>query len=205
MNDAVARREGEEQTAAAQRLLADARAEDPRDPADEPDLSGADDADLTSALGALSATMVAPTVLAAADQLLAGGEAMTVAARQRLVDGAERAVRWRKNMAGSLWRALRAQRETTGLPLTELAVALDMPEASVRVLERGELPVQELEPSTLATWIRTVELGTGYALPALRRSLLPFRRDGVYAGTGGSEVLTGDAARYFEAVSELLQ
>ena len=205
MNDAAARRESDEQAAAAQRLLADARAEDPQAPADEPDLSGSDDADLTSTLDALSPTMFAPTVLVAADQLLAGGEAMTVAARQRLVDGAERAVRWRKNMAGSLWRALRAQREATGLPLTKLAVALDMPEASVRVLERGEQPVQELEPSKLATWIRTVELDPGYALPALRRSLLPFRRDGVYAGTGESDVLTGDAARYFEAVSELLQ
>jgi hypothetical protein len=80
-----------------------------------------------------------------------------------------------------------------------------MPEASVRVLERGESPVQELEPTTLATWISTVELDPGYALPALRRSLLPFRRDGVYAGTGEAEALTGDAARYYEAVSELLK
>lgn len=205
MNDAAARRDNDEQTAAAQRLLAHARAEDPQDQAADLDPSGSDEPVLTTGLSGLSASMFAPTVLAAADELLASGEAMTVGARKRLVDGAERAVRWRKNMAGSLWRALRAQRESSGLTLADLAASLGMPEASVRVLERGELPVQEVEPTTLATWVRTVELDTGYALPALRRSLLPFRRDGVYAGTGEGEALTGDAANYFQAVSELLQ
>jgi len=206
MNDAAARRDSDDRAAAAQRLLAQARVhDDTTHPQGDTYSTGLEGAALTSALSALSPAMFAPTVLVAADELLAGGEAMTVAARQRLVDGAERAVRWRKNMSGSLWRALRAQREVAGLTLADLAGALDMPEASVRVLERGDLPVQELEPHALATWIRTVDLDKGYALPALRRSLLPFRRDGVYAGTADSEVLTGDAGRYFDAVSELLK
>lgn len=204
MSDAAARRDKEEQTAAVQRLLADARAEEPDDQTDVESTS-TDDAELTPLLSGLNASMFSPTVRAAADELLGGGEAMSVAARKRLVDGAERAVRWRKNMGGSLWRALRAQREAVGLDLAKLASELGMAESSVRVLERGELPVQELEPEVLATWVRSVDLDPAYALPALRRSLLPFRRDGVYAGAGDSENLTGEAARYYQVVSDLLQ
>ena len=204
MNDAAARRDKDEQTAAAQRLLADARAKEP-DAQTHVEPASTDGAELTPLLSGLTASMFSPTVRAAADELLRGGEAMSVAARQRLVDGAERAVRWRKNMGGSLWRALRAQREAAGLDLAQLAAELGMAEASVRVLERGELPVQELEPKVLATWVRSVELDPAYALPALRRSLLPFRRGGVYAGTGDSEALTGEAAGYYRAVSDLLQ
>jgi hypothetical protein len=204
MNDAAARRDNAEQTAAAQRLLTDARAEDTDEQADAGQ-AATDHAELTPLLSGLTASVFSPTVRAAADELLADGEAMTVAARKRLVEGAERAVRWRKNRAGSLWRARRAQREATGLELAGLAAELGMAEASVRVLERGGVPVQELEPNVLATWVKTVQLDPVYALPALRRSLLPFRREGVYAGTGETETLTGEAAKYYQAVSALLQ
>lgn len=202
MNDAAARTGGEDIAGRARQLVDSiTRAHDEHSSV-EPDPV---DDDLTTALGQLDETAFSPAALAAADVLLEQSGQMSVQARQRMVEGAERGLRWRKNMTGSLWRALRTQRQRQGLDHAHVATKLSMSAAALRHLENGSTPVQEVDPEVIVTWIRTVQLDPELALPALHRSLLPQRSEGVYAGEPSTDGLSDSAQSYFDAVRQLLR
>lgn len=65
------------------------------DPADDPDQDGW----IETAFVALPPDIYDPVVLAAVDHLMNDSESITIAARQRLADGADRGVRWRQRLS----------------------------------------------------------------------------------------------------------
>ena len=98
-------------------LIARAREAEPCAPA-LPGQAGdcAQDAWFEAAFAALPSGVFDPVVLAAVDLLMRDSESVTATARQRLVDGAERGIRWRGRLGGQqLEHLLRDRRHALGL------------------------------------------------------------------------------------------
>ncbi len=89
----------------AEELIARAREAEPRArPLPEQSDDCDQDAWFEAAFAALPPGVFNPVVLAAVDHLMHDSESITVAARQRLVGGADRGVRWRQRLGDQLGR-----------------------------------------------------------------------------------------------------
>jgi hypothetical protein len=112
--------------------------------------------------------MFDPAVLAAVELLMNDYESVTVKARQRLVDGAGRGVRWRHRLDNHLGNLLRKHRCDRRLAPSDIAARIGTTAPLIAEIETGARPVQSLTPEQVAAWIRHVGLKPAVALAALR-------------------------------------
>lgn len=100
-------------------------------------------------------------------------ESVTAKARQRLVDGAERGIRWRNRLGGQLEHLLRDRRRALGLSPRAIAARIGVTAGLIAEIETGIKMIQTLPADRVAAWIRLVGLDTGAALTALQRPQHP--------------------------------
>jgi hypothetical protein len=112
--------------------------------------------------------MFDPAVLAAVELLMNDCESVTVKARQRLVEGADRGVRWRHRLDNHLGNLLRKHRCARQLAPSDIATRIGTTAPLIAEIETGAKPVQSLTPEQVAAWIRHVNLEPTVALAALR-------------------------------------
>jgi hypothetical protein len=169
------------------------------------DLSERDAADFDSLAMALTDEAFDPVVLAAVDQVVDDSESVGVPARQRLIAGAERGVRWHRRAAGALPPLLQEGRRISQTTAAAIAEAAGLPEKAVHQVERGDVTVDELAPGQLAAWIRKVSLNSRLALDALKRTLQLPDASTVYASSGNRGE-TSDIAHkaFYDAVAKEL-
>ncbi|HET9970335.1 MAG TPA: helix-turn-helix transcriptional regulator [Streptosporangiaceae bacterium] len=158
----------------AEDLIARAREAEPDAPA-LPGQAGdcAQDAWLEAAFAALPPGVFDPVVLAAVDRLMQDSESVTATARQRLVGGAERGIRWRNRLGGQLEHLLRDRRRTLGLSPRAIAARIGVAAGLIAEIETGAKTIETLPADQVAAWIRLVGLDPGAALTALQRSRPP--------------------------------
>lgn len=100
-------------------------------------------------------------------------ESVTVAARQRLVNGADRGVRWRQKLGDQLEHLLRDHRRTLRLPPRAIASQIGVGAGLIAQIETGTKKIEALPADRVAAWIRLVGVDPGAALTALQRSQHP--------------------------------
>jgi hypothetical protein len=128
------------------------------------------DAWLEAAFTALPASVFNPVVLAAVDRLMLDSESVSVTARQRLVGGADRGVRWRQRLSDELNHLLRDRRAALGLPPSTIASRIGIGAALIAKIETGAEPIEALPADRVGAWIRVVGMDPATALTALHRS-----------------------------------
>ena len=156
-------------------LIARAREAEPCAPA-LPGQAGdcAQDAWFEAAFAALPSGVFDPVVLAAVDLLMRDSESVTATARQRLVDGAERGIRWRGRLGGQqLEHLLRDRRHALGLSPRAVAARIGVGAGLIAGIETGAKTIETLPADRVAAWIRLVGLDPGAALAAFQRSRHP--------------------------------
>jgi Helix-turn-helix domain len=127
------------------------------------------DAWMESAFTALPASdLFDPAVLAAVELLMNDYESVTVRTRQRLVDGADRGVRWRHRLDNRLGNLLREHRCARQLSPGDIAARIGADASLITEIETGAKPAHSLTAEQVAAWIRYVRLEHGAALAALR-------------------------------------
>jgi hypothetical protein len=114
-----------------------------------------------------------PAVLEAVDLLMQDSESVTVQARQRLVGGADRGVRWRRRLGGHLGNLLRDRRCALELSPGEVAARIGSGAALIAEIEAGAKPIESLPANLVAAWIRFVRLAPDVALAALQHASVP--------------------------------
>lgn len=133
-------------------------------PGQQPD-DGEQDTWMEAAFTALSASdLFDPEVLAAVELMMNDSESVTVSARQRLVEGAGRGVRWRRRLGNLLREHRRARHLTPG----DIAARIGAAAPLIAEIETGAKPACSLTAEQVAAWIRYVGLEHGAALAALR-------------------------------------
>jgi hypothetical protein len=126
---------------------------------------------LDAALAALSTDALSAEAQAAVERLMASGEGLTPAARQRMITAAERGLRRQRLAHGTLASLLAIHRDEEGLPTAVLARELGLEEAELLSIESGERDVRALSALQIATWVTRLAIGRKQAIQALRRSL----------------------------------
>jgi hypothetical protein len=155
-------------------LIARAREAEPCAPAlPEQADDCAQDAWFDAAFAALPSGVFDPVVLAAVDLLMYDSESVTATARQRLVGGAERGIRWRNRLGGQLEHLLRDRRRALGLSPRDTAARIGVAAGLIAEIETGTKTIETLPADQVAAWIRLVGLDPGAALTALQRSRHP--------------------------------
>lgn len=130
---------------------------------------GEQDSWMEAAFATLSASeMFDPAVLAAVELLMNDCESVTVKARQRLVEGADRGVRWRHRLDNHLGNLLSKHRCARQLAPSNIAARIGTTAPLIAEIETGAKSVQSLTPEQVAVWIRYVSLEPAVALAALR-------------------------------------
>lgn len=114
-----------------------------------------------------------PVVLEAVDLLMQDSESVTVQARQRLVSGADRGVRWRHRLSDHIGNLLRDRRCTLELSPGEVAAQIGSAAALIAEIETGARPVESLPANRVAAWIQLVSLAPAVALAALQHASVP--------------------------------
>jgi hypothetical protein len=146
-----------------------------------------------------------PLVLAAVDRVINDSESVGVPARQRLIAGAERGVRWHRRLAGPLPPLLQRERVDHQIAIATITDVSGLPESVVHEVERGDTSIDKLKPEQLADWIRAVRLATSPALAALRRSLRLHDGSVVFAASGNrSDAVQVAHQQFFDAVERAL-
>ncbi len=133
----------------------------------------AQDAWLEAAFAALPPGVFDPVVLTAVDLLMHDSESVTATARQRLVGGAERGIRWRNRLGGQLEHLLRDRRRALGLSPCAIAARIGVAAGLIAEIETSTKTIETLPADQVAAWIRLVGLDPGAALTALQRSRHP--------------------------------
>jgi hypothetical protein len=174
---------------------------------DQAVLEGADELEPDPALAALSSAHLSPTVQQYITELLRGGENPTPAARQRFVQAAARGLAHRRSQHGPLPTLLAVRRLDARRATGEIADALGMSEDQVLRVEAGKKDLRDLEPSLIATWIRTVNVEPEVALAALRTALERTTRATLQSAAGRPRPrqLTDEDQRFIEGVAEHLR
>jgi hypothetical protein len=160
----------------AEDLIARARAAEPCAAA-LPDQAADRDQDawFEAAFAALPPSVFDPVVLAAVDHLMHDSESVSATARQRLVRGADRGVRWRQRLGDQLGHLLRDHRRTLGLSPSAVTSQIGVQAGLLAEIETGSKTIETLPVAQVAAWIRLVSLDPATALAALRRSPHPGR------------------------------
>ena|ERR1022692_2349797 len=114
-----------------------------------------------------------PAVLEAVDLIMQDSESVTAQARQRLVDGAARGVRWRRRLDNHLGNLLRDRRCALQLSPDGVAAHIESPAALIAEIEAGARPIQSMTADKVAKWIRHVSLAPDVALAALQHAANP--------------------------------
>ncbi len=127
--------------------------------------------DLDNALTVLSAAALSAEAQAAVERLLAPGEGLTPAARQRMIAAAERGLRRQRLAGGTLASLLGIRRDEEGLPAAVLARELDLEETELLAMESGERTFRALSAQQIAAWVIRLAVERQRAVDALRRSL----------------------------------
>lgn len=145
------------------------------------------DAWLEVAFAALPPDVFDPVVLTAVDRLMNDSESVTVAARRRLVGGADRGARWRQRLGGQLENVLCDCRQALGLSPREIASQIGVGVSLISEIETGSKTIDTLTADQVAAWIRLMDIDANTALGALQRSrhageVWPASGDGVLAG-----------------------
>lgn len=163
--------------------------------------------ELDSALAALSANALSMEARAAVERLLASGEGLTAAARQRMITAAERGLRRQRLALGTLASLLAVRRSEEDLPAAVLARELQLEEAELLTIESGERDVRTLNASQIASWVARLAIDPERAVQALRRSLGLVATAPSYAQRANPQNPTqhADDMALVKAVGELLQ
>ena len=163
--------------------------------------------DLDGILAALSVEALSAEAQAAVERLLASGEGLTPAARQRMITAAERGLRRQRLARGTLASLLAVRRDEEGLPAAVLARELRLGEAELLTIESGERDVRTLTASQIATWVARLAIDRERAVQALRRSLGLVATAPSYAqrASSHSPAQHADDMALVTAVGELLQ
>jgi len=166
----------------------------------------ADDRAATALLPALDASMLSPIVQRYVTELLIGGENPSPSARQKLVEAANRGVRNRRANRAALPALLAFKREEAGIPVTELADALEISAKDVYEIESGRVNVRDLDAERIAKWIRTVQADPAVAIDALQHilQLSTASRPRQAAGRRRSDLLSDADRRLINEVASLL-
>ncbi|HVB41342.1 MAG TPA: hypothetical protein VNF47_01385 [Streptosporangiaceae bacterium] len=136
--------------------------------------SSQQDAWMEAAFAALPASsFFDPAVLKAVDLLMQDSESVTVQARQRLVGGADRGVRWRHRLDSHIGNLLRDRRCTLELSPGEVAAKIGSAAALIAEIETGAKPIESLPADLVAAWIQLVSLAPAVALAALQNASVP--------------------------------
>jgi hypothetical protein len=132
------------------------------------------DAWLEAAFAALPASSFFDSVvLEAVDLLMQDSESVSVQARQRLVSGADRGVRWRQRLGGHIGNLLRDRRYALEFSPGEVAPQIGAAASLIVEIETGARPVESLTADQVAAWIQLVGLAPAVALAALRHASKP--------------------------------
>jgi len=132
------------------------------------------DAWMEAAFAALPASsFFDPAVLEAVDLLMQDSESVTVQARQRLVSGADRGVRWRHRLGSHIGKLLRDRRCALELSPGEVAAQIGSAAALISEIETGARRVDSLPAGLVAAWIQLVRLAPAVALAALQHASVP--------------------------------
>jgi hypothetical protein len=141
---------------------------------DQPDPADGQDAWMAAAFAALPATdFFDPAVLEAVDLLMQDSESVTAEARQRLVEGANRGVRWRRRLDDRLGKLLLDRRCALRLSPGAVAAHIGVAASLIAEVEAGARPVQSITAEKVAAWIQHVKLTPGVALAALQEASGP--------------------------------
>lgn len=136
---------------------------------DQPDTACDQDSWMDTAFAALPASdFFDPVVLDAVDLLMQDSESVTAQARQRLVDGAARGVRWRRRLDSHLGKLLCDRRCAIRLSPGMVAAHLGVAASLIAEVEAGARPVHSVTADKVAAWIQHVKLAPDVALAALK-------------------------------------
>jgi len=125
------------------------------------------DAWMDAAFAALPASdFFDPVVLEAVDRLMHDSESVTAQARQRLVDGAARGVRWRRRLDNHLGKLLRDRRCALRLSPGMVAAHIGIAATLIAEVEAGARPVHSMTADN-------VKLAPDIALAALEDASEP--------------------------------
>jgi len=163
--------------------------------------------ELDRALAVLSADALSAEAQAAVERLLASGEGLTPAARQRMITAVERGLRRQRLTHGTLASLLAVRRDEEGLPAAVLARELHLEEADLLTIESDERDVRTLNASQIASWVTRLAIDRERAVQALRRSLGLVATAPSYAERASTHNPTqhADDVALVTAVGELLQ
>lgn len=149
---------------------------------------------------------LSPEVRVALDELLAKGEGLSLSARERMLEGARRGLKYRRDSSLKLQTLLTSLRYEHSLSPKEVGQSLDLDAHAFAAVERGEVGLRELGPKKIVRWIKLLGLETDAAIRALERSLEPPRRATSFARTGqrlGSGLAKEDEELFREVESLL--
>ena len=152
--------------------------------------------DLISSVGMRA---FAPNIRNEVDGVLATGQSLEPATRQRFVEAAHKSVELNARAQRALEVSLFHSRRDLGVDLSAVASSVGADADSLRSIEKGDTSLTSLEAGQVAAWILQVKIEPSVAESALRRTLISSSSEPAYRADADME-LGAEPQKFLDAV-----